>query len=81
MTIPAPRVRDSVQPSKSKVLPSYQRQSRLVKELIFRLIVNAQKRWRRLNAPVLVAKVIRGVRYENGQETTTAKKSRKKVAA
>ncbi len=49
--------------------------------LIFQLIVNAQKRWRRLNAPELVAKVIRGVRYENGQETTTTKKSRKKVAA
>jgi len=49
--------------------------------LIFQLIVKAQKRWRRLNAPELVAKVIQGVRYENGQEIMTTKKNRKKVAA
>ena len=35
-----------------------------------------------LNAPELVANVIDGVKYENGQEvTTTTKKNRRKVAA
>jgi len=34
--------------------------------LIFQLIVRAQHRWRRLNAPHLVATVWDGVKYENG---------------
>jgi len=50
--------------------------------LIFQLITKAQKRWRRLNAPELVAKVICGIKYENGQEVkTTTGKKRRKVSA
>lgn len=36
--------------------------------LIFQLIIKAQRRWRRLNAPPLVARVLEGVNYENGIE-------------
>lgn len=36
--------------------------------LIFQLMVRAQRRWRRLNAPNLVDKVLEGVTYENGIE-------------
>jgi putative transposase len=49
--------------------------------LVFQVITRAQQRWRRLNAPELVAKVLDGVKYENGTEITTKKKNKKKVAA
>jgi len=36
--------------------------------LIFQLILRAQKRWRRINAPHLVTKVLEGVKFEDGIE-------------
>ena len=47
--------------------------------LIFKLIDNAQKRWRRINAPELVEKVIRGVKFENGEEVKTKDKRTKSI--
>jgi transposase-like protein len=41
--------------------------------LIFQLILRAQRRWRRLNAPHLVAKVLDGVIYKDGQEIKKAR--------
>jgi len=49
--------------------------------LIFRLILRAQKRWRRINAPEVVQKVIEGVKFENGIEVKSEKKKRETVAA
>jgi hypothetical protein len=49
------------------------------------LIDNAQKRWRRINAPELVEKVIQGAIFENGEEVKIKnninRKIRQKVAA
>lgn len=41
--------------------------------LIFQLILRTQKRWRRLNAPHLVQKVIEGVTFKDGIETGETK--------
>jgi len=41
--------------------------------LIFQLILRAQKRWRRLNAPHLVTKVLDGVKFEDGIEVRKTK--------
>ncbi len=41
--------------------------------LIFQLIVRAQRRWRRLNAPHLVVRIIDGVKYKDGIEVKTEK--------
>jgi len=41
--------------------------------LIFQLILRAQKRWRRINAPDLVAKVLEGVMFEDGIEARKTK--------
>ena len=41
--------------------------------LIFQLILRAQKRWRRLNAPHLVTKVLEGVKFEDGMEVRKTK--------
>ncbi len=41
--------------------------------LIFQLIIRAQKRWRRLNAPHLVTKVLEGVKFEDGIEARKSK--------
>jgi transposase-like protein len=49
--------------------------------LIFQLIIRAEKRWRKINAPELVEKVIEGVKFENGKEVITKKKKQRKVAA
>lgn len=49
--------------------------------LIFQLIHRAQSRWRRINAPGLVEKVLQGVKFEDGQEVKTTKKSSRKDAA
>ena len=38
--------------------------------LIFQLIIRAQKRWQRLNAPHLVQKVLDGVKFKDGVEVT-----------
>jgi putative transposase len=43
--------------------------------LIFQLIVRAQHRWRRLNAPHLVARIMDGVKYNDGIEVKTEKKN------
>ena len=43
--------------------------------LIFQLILRAQRRWRRLNAPHLVARVLDGVKYKNGIEVKKEKKN------
>lgn len=50
--------------------------------LIFQLILRAQQRWRRLNAPHLVAKVLEGVTFENGIEvkTTTHNQTERRAA-
>ena len=58
--------------------------------LIFQLIVRAQKRWRSINAPEMVQKVIGGVKFKDGievsygsvgKEIKTEKKKREMVAA
>jgi len=46
--------------------------------LIFKIIQNAQKRWRRINAPELVEKVIRGAIFENGEEVNIKNKNGEK---
>ena len=43
--------------------------------LIFQLIVRAEKRWRRINAPHLVVKVLDEVRYEDGIEVKKTMKN------
>jgi transposase-like protein len=47
--------------------------------LIFKIIQNAQKRWRRINAPELVEKVIRGAIFENGVEVKLENNKNKKI--
>ena len=47
--------------------------------LIYALIVRSQKRWRCINAPELVEKVIRGVKFENGEEVKMKDKTCKKI--
>lgn len=49
--------------------------------LIFQLIQRAQSRWRRINAPELVEKVLNGVKFEDGQEIKITKKRSRKDAA
>ncbi|MBD3169532.1 MAG: hypothetical protein GF307_08620 [candidate division Zixibacteria bacterium] len=49
--------------------------------LIFQLIIRAQKRWRRINAPELVEMVINKVEFEDGKEVKTKNKKQRKVAA
>lgn len=49
--------------------------------LIFQLILRAQKRWRRINAPEMVQKVIDGLKFEDGLEVKIEKKKREMVAA
>jgi hypothetical protein len=41
----------------------------------------AQKRWRRINAPQMVQKVIERIKFENGLEVKIEKKKREKAAA
>ena len=41
--------------------------------LIFQLIIRAQKRWRRINAPNLVRKVLEGMKFEDGIEVRKTK--------
>ena len=50
--------------------------------LIFQLIVRAQKRWRRINAPQMVAKVLDGVTFKDGIEVrkTTNNQAEKHAA-
>ncbi len=38
--------------------------------MVFKLGLEAQKRWRRLNGPELVAKVVIGVKFVDGEEQT-----------
>ena len=38
--------------------------------MVFKLALEAQKHWRRLNGPELVAKVITGVKFADGEEVT-----------
>lgn len=47
--------------------------------LIFKIIQNAQKRWRRINAPELVGKVIRGAVFENGKEVKLENNKNRKI--
>jgi len=47
--------------------------------LIYALIIRAQKRWRKINAPELINDVIQGVKFENGIKAKT--KKQRKVAA
>jgi transposase-like protein len=49
--------------------------------LIFQLILRAQKRWRRINAPHLVTKVLEGVKFEDGIEVTTKSNQAERDAA
>ena len=46
--------------------------------LIFQLIVRAQKRWRSINAPEMVPRVIEGVKFKDGIEIKEIKIQRKK---
>jgi transposase-like protein len=41
--------------------------------LIFQLILRAQKKWRRINAPQMVTKVLKGVTFEDGIEVRRTK--------
>jgi putative transposase len=36
--------------------------------MVFKLAMEAQKHWRRLNGPKLVAKVVTGVKFVDGEE-------------
>jgi putative transposase len=38
--------------------------------MVFKLGLEAQKHWRRLNGPELVAKVVTGVKFVDGEEAT-----------
>jgi len=49
--------------------------------LIFGIITRAQKRWRRINGPNFLEKVIEGVKFENGKEVKTKNKKHRKAAA
>ncbi|MEW5859465.1 MAG: IS256 family transposase, partial [Cyanobacteriota bacterium] len=49
--------------------------------LIFQLIVRAQRRWRRINAPQMVAKVLAGVTFEDGIEVRSRNNQTEKHAA
>jgi putative transposase len=49
--------------------------------LIFQLITRAQQRWRSINAPEMVQKVIEGYKFKDGIEIKTGKMKREKVAA
>jgi len=49
--------------------------------LIFKIIQNAQKRWRKINAPELIEKVIQGIKFEDGKEVTTKPRKIRKAAA
>ena len=47
--------------------------------LIFKIIQNAQKRWRRINAPELVEKIIQGAIFENGVEVKLENNKNRKI--
>ena len=49
--------------------------------LIFQLIQRAQARWRKINAPELIEKVIQGVKFEDGKELKTKHRKTRKAAA
>ena len=49
--------------------------------LIFQLILRAQKRWRRLNAPHLVRQILDGIKFKDGIEVTTKKNQTERDAA
>lgn len=49
--------------------------------LIFQLIMRAQIRWRRIDSPELVEKVISGIVFEDGKEAKSKNKKQRKVAA
>jgi transposase-like protein len=49
--------------------------------LIFQLILRAQQRWRRINAPHLVTKILEGVTFEDGIEVTTKSNQTERNAA
>jgi hypothetical protein len=38
--------------------------------MVFKLVLEAQKHWRRLNCPELVAKVLIGIKFVDGEEQT-----------
>jgi hypothetical protein len=45
--------------------------------LVFQLVRRAEQRWRRIDAPHLVAKVLEGVQFVNGVELRESAKERK----
>ena len=49
--------------------------------LIFQLIQRAQARWRKINAPELIEKVIQAVKFEDGKEVKTKQSKTRKAAA
>jgi transposase-like protein len=49
--------------------------------LIFKIIQNAQKRWRKINTPELVEKVLQGTKFEDGKKVTTKPRKIRKAAA
>ena len=49
--------------------------------LIFQLILRAQLRWRKINSPELIEKVIQGVKFEDGQEVKSKQSKVRKAAA
>jgi transposase-like protein len=49
--------------------------------LVFKLIENAQTRWRRVNAPDMLEKVIQGVKFKDGREIEEQKSTNRKAAA
>ena len=48
--------------------------------LVFQLVRRAEQRWRRIDAPHLVAKVLKGVRFVNGMDVRESAKQRKGAA-
>jgi transposase-like protein len=48
--------------------------------LIYALIIRAQKRWRKINAPELVNDVIQRIKFENGIKVITKTKKQRKMS-
>lgn len=48
--------------------------------LVFQLVRRAERRWRRIDAPQLVARVLEGVQFVDGAEVTESARKRRVVA-
>ena len=49
--------------------------------MVFKLALAAQKKWRRINGPQVLGKIMGGVRFEDGEEVTALPNSKEDIAA